>query len=116
MALKIHRPDEFDVVVVGTKDTAWLKEDLKEEIEAGLVRYVDAEEEPELVKEIFGKDPGEVTQPLAVVAAKGEQDGLTCALSAVGRSIIIHCENQIIDIRRRKDDENLPREAETESP
>lgn len=108
MPLNVHGPEDFDVVVVGTKETAWLKEALKADIEAGRIRYVDASGQPELAREIFG-ETADLTQPMAVVAAKGEQQGLTCAISAVGHSIIIHCEDRIIDLGSTVPSEATPK-------
>lgn len=97
--MKLAKPDDFSIVVVGSPKEEWLREQLAEEIQAGRVSYLDreAEEDREAASALLGDDAPEA--PVAFVMNPGAEEGEACVLSAIGESIIVHCEDQVIPLR-----------------
>jgi hypothetical protein len=97
--VRLAKPDDFNVVIVGTSKDRWLKERLTEDIEAGRVTYLDREDEEgrEVVTKLLGEDPPD--GPVAVVMDRDAEEGEACVLSAIGESLIIHCEDQVIPLK-----------------
>ena len=99
--MRLARPDDFNIVVVGTSKDTWLRERLAEDIEAGRVTYLDRgnEADREVADKLLGNDAPD--GPVAFVMDRDAEEGEACVLSAIGDSLIVHCEDQVIPLGGR---------------
>ena len=93
MALKISQPDDFDIIFIGGDQ---LKQDTNDIVTAGKAKFFTFGSEE--AKEILAGHP-ELEGDIALVAGKDAEEGETCAISAMGKSLIVHCEDHIIPVR-----------------
>lgn len=102
-SLNIKQPDDFDILIIGSaKDSKWIEEDLGGHIEDGSIQYIDRDTDRGMLEQILGDRADDIAEgPVVVVGASGEEAGMTCALSAVGDSLIVHCEDKIIPLEKR---------------
>ena len=111
--LNIRQPDDFDIVIIGSaKDSKWIQEDLGGYIDDGSILYIDRDDDQASLEAIFGDKANDIAEgPVVVVGVTGEEAGMTCALSAVGDSLIVHCEDKVIPLEKRppqKEEEDGP--------
>lgn len=104
--LVIRKPDDFQLIIVGDSDSQ-IKKELAQKIKNDEIRYIDRNQEPELVEQLLGDAAKDTPFPIAIVAEPGSEDGITCAISAIGESIIVHCEDKVIPLKE-KEDQRLP--------
>lgn len=99
MGLEIKKPDDFTIIFIGGET---LKEDTKELVEAKKAVFL-LSDSPE-AKELIG-DHSELQGDIAIVAPKDADTGEACTISAVGKSLIIHCEDKILPIKEAEEEE-----------
>jgi len=102
-SLNIKQPDDFDILIVGSaRDSRWIQEDLGGHIDDGSIQYIDRDTDRGALVEIFGDKIDDIAEgPVVVVGVSGEEAGMTCALSAVGDSLIVHCEDKVIPLEKK---------------
>ena len=93
MGIKISQPDDYDIIFIGGEQ---LKQDTSEMVAAGKARFFEAESEG--AKEIIAGHP-ELQGDIAIVANREAEQGEACAISQVGKSIIVHCEEFVIPVK-----------------
>lgn len=101
--LSIRKPDDFFITILAPQGYEWLREDLKKLIEEGKVACYDVNEKPELLEKAGLGDmkPEEVDEPIVIVSTPDSEEGEMCALSAIGESIIVHCEETIVPLKEK---------------
>ncbi len=90
--------DGYDILIIGSEDDDWIGDDIKALAEQGKVRFIDKDEDADLVKELLQQGLGDGDH-VVIVGKQGEDHGNTCALSIVGDSVVVHCEDKIIPLK-----------------
>lgn len=99
--MRIESLEKYDIIIVGEgADDSWLAEDVKALVDSGKAKYIDRSEDEEGVREMFNGEIPEGT--VVVVGIPGEHKASVCVLSAVGDSVVIHCEDKIIPLKEAK--------------
>ena len=93
MGLEIKKPDDYEIIFIGGEQ---LKEDTAEVVESGKAKFIESGSKE--AKELIKGHP-ELEGDLAIVADKDSDTGEACAISAVGKSLIIHCEDKILPVK-----------------
>ena len=93
MSIKISQPDDYDIIFIGGEQ---LKQDTAEMVATGKAKFFEIESNE--AKEIIAGHP-ELKGDIAIVANKDKEQGEACAISQVGKSIIVHCEDFIIPVK-----------------
>ncbi|MFH1484894.1 MAG: hypothetical protein ABIH46_02390 [Chloroflexota bacterium] len=94
--LKIARPDDFVITVIANSEYEELRTELDPLIREGTIQYYDCDQEPEILEKVGLEEAPEV--PVVIVSAKGAEEGLACAVSMMGNSVIVHCEDKVIPL------------------
>lgn len=93
MGLEIKKPEDFDILFIGGKQ---LREDTAGLVEEGKAKFLDSDSKE--AKGILKGHP-ELEGDIAIVADKDSETGEACIISAVGKSLIIHCEDKILPVK-----------------
>jgi len=93
MGIKISQPDDFNIIFVGGEQ---LKKDTEELVATGKAKFFESDSEE--AKELIAGHP-ELEGDIAIVAGKDSEQGEACAISAVGKSLIVHCEDVVIPVK-----------------
>jgi hypothetical protein len=94
MGLDIKKPDDFDLIFIGGKD---LQESTADMVAAGKGKFFDSDSDE--AKQLLEDHPELLQGDLALVASPDSEDGQACAISAVGKSLIVHCEEFVIPVK-----------------
>ncbi len=99
--MRVESLENYEILIVGDGgDDSWLADDVKELVDAGKIQYIDRNEDSDLVKEMFeGNIPNGT---VVIVGSPGAAQGRTCVLSAIGDSVVVHCEDKIIPLKEAK--------------
>lgn len=97
MTIPVVPIDGYDILIIGSVDDDWIGDDIKALVDQGIVRFIDKDEDADLVKELLqqGLNDGD---HVVIVGREGDDHGNTCTISQVGASVIIHCEDKIIPL------------------
>lgn len=94
MGLDIKNPDDFNVIFIGGEQ---LQSDTADMVAAGKAKFWSSDSDE--AKQILGDHPELLQGDLALVASPDSEDGQACAISAIGKSLIIHCEEFVIPVK-----------------
>lgn len=95
MPLEIKKPDDFKILFIGGER---LKQDTAELVSQGKADFLETSSEdaqalladhPELLK----------NENLAIVSSGDEGTGEACAISQVGKSLLVHCEDFVLPVK-----------------
>lgn len=99
--MRLGALEDYEIIIIGEgADDSWLADDVKALVEAGKIKYIDRSEDEIGVREIFDGEIPEGT--VVVVGSPGAEVGRTCVLSAIGDSLVIHCEDVVIPLKEAK--------------
>ena len=101
--LNIRQPDDFDIIIIGTEDVEQqVYDELGGYIDDGEIFYIDRVDQREELEGMFGDKTDELGDGLLVVVGSDtEGTSVTCALSAVGDSVLIHCADKVLPLPKR---------------
>ena len=95
MALEIKKPDDFKILFIGGEQ---LKKDTEEMVSQGKADFLDAGGED--AQALLADHPElQTSENLAIVAIEGDETGEACAISQVGKSLIVHCEDFVLPVK-----------------
>jgi hypothetical protein len=94
MGLDIKNPDEFDLIFIGGKQ---LQEGTADMVADGKAKFFGADSDE--AKHILEDHPELLQGDLALVASPDSEDGEACVISAIGKSLIVHCEDFVIPVK-----------------
>lgn len=95
MGIEIKKPEDFKIIFIGGDQ---LKQDTESVVKAGNAEFLPADSE-EAKAMLEGHPELKNAGDLAIVADEGADSGSVCLISAVGKSLIIHCEDKILPIK-----------------
>ena len=95
--MEVQTTEGLTITVLAGSEFGWLKDELRDKIERGVINYIDVDETPDVLAEA-GLTREEIIVPMAIVSRDGEANGASCIISQVGKSVIIHCENTVIPL------------------
>lgn len=94
MGLDIKKPDDFDVIFIGGQQ---LQENTADFVAAGKGKFFSSDSDE--ARQILEDHPELLKGDLALVASPDSEDGEACVISAVGKSLIVHCEDFVIPVK-----------------
>lgn len=95
MSLKIKSPDEHKILFIGGEQ---LKKDTEELVSKGKADFLAAGSE-EAQAMLADLPELQTIDNMAIVSSEGEETGEACAISQVGNSLIVHCEDFVLPIK-----------------
>lgn len=95
MGLEIKKPDDFNILFIGGEQ---LKKDTEEMVTKGGAQFLETKSEE--AQALLAEHPELLeNENLAIVSGKEAENGEACAISQVGKSLIVHCEDFVLPVK-----------------